>query len=157
MPRYLSIIALAIFLVSNIGLPGSALPQTAQEVSSAFDFSNVEAAMDTGAAGPNSIAANQYANEGFLRDQVLTQRWSIAGILLLAVVSLMIVLVFLSRRNGTAGDIVHGSGLVVIVYGTVFLAIVVEDSQQLTASMGILGAIAGYLFGTIQKKETATP
>ncbi len=157
MPRYLSIITLAIFLVSNISFPGSALAQSAQEVANAFDFSNVKATMDTGAAGPTSIAATQYANEGFLRDQVLTQRWTIAGTLLLAVVSLIIVLVFLSRRNGTAGDIVHGSGLVVIVYGTVLLAIVVEDSQQLTASMGILGAIAGYLFGTIQKRETATP
>jgi hypothetical protein len=157
MPRYLSIIALGIFFASNIVFPGSALAQTAQEVSNAFDFSNVKAAMATGAAAPGSIVATQYANEGFLRDQVLTQRWTTAGILLLAVASLMIVLVFLSRRNGTAGDIVHGSGLVVIVYGTVLLSIVVEDSQQLTASMGILGAIAGYLFGTIQKKETGTP
>lgn len=156
MPRFLWVIALAILLSSNLGFPASACAQTAQEVLDAFTYSNVKTAVSTGAAAPESGPATHYATEGFLRDQVLTKRWTIAGVFLLAAVSLMIVLVFLSRRNATAGDIVHGSGLVVIVYGTVILALVVDDSQQLTASMGILGAIAGYLFGTIQKKGAET-
>jgi len=44
--------------------------------------------------------------------------------------------------------------LIIIVYGTIILVLVAEAEQQLTAAIGILGAIAGYLFGTIQLRVT---
>ena len=44
-------------------------------------------------------------------------------------------------------------GLVTVIFGAILLAMVVDTDQALTAPMGILGAIAGYLFGSAQRKE----
>jgi hypothetical protein len=67
----------------------------------------------------------------------------------LAVVSLVVVLSFMTRkdRKTTGTDIVHVSGLVFIIFGTIVLVVIADVDEQLTASIGILGAIAGYLFG----------
>lgn len=46
-----------------------------------------------------------------------------------------------------ANDIVTVIGLVSVIFGTILLVLVVDTSETLTAPMGILGAIAGYLFG----------
>lgn len=52
-----------------------------------------------------------------------------------------------------AKDIVTAVGLVSVIFGSILLVLVVDTTETLTAPMGILGAIAGYLFGTAQKKE----
>ena len=66
-----------------------------------------------------------------------------------AVLSLLIVLSFMTRsgRRFSGTDIVNVSGLVFIIFGTIVLVIIADVDEQLTASIGILGAIAGYLFG----------
>jgi hypothetical protein len=48
-------------------------------------------------------------------------------------------------------DIVHGSGLVLVVFATVLVVTMAETEQQLTAAIGILGAIVGYLFGSTSR------
>lgn len=50
-------------------------------------------------------------------------------------------------------DIVTIIGLVSVIFGTILLVLVVDTTETLTAPMGILGAIAGYLFGSVQRKE----
>ena len=52
-------------------------------------------------------------------------------------------------------DIVTIIGLVSVIFGTILLVLVVDTTETLTAPMGILGAIAGYLFGSVQRKEEA--
>lgn len=47
--------------------------------------------------------------------------------------------------------LIHILGLVLLVYGAITITIISETSDQLSASIGILGAIAGYLFGTMKK------
>jgi hypothetical protein len=52
-----------------------------------------------------------------------------------------------------------------VIFGTIILVIISTTESQLTASMGILGAVAGYLFGKNAKdsgrgrveNETRTP
>lgn len=52
-----------------------------------------------------------------------------------------------------ARDIVTAIGLVTVIFASILLVLVVDTTEALTAPMGILGAIAGYLFGRSQKQE----
>lgn len=49
--------------------------------------------------------------------------------------------------------IVNGSGMVLVIYATVMVVIIAKAEQQLTAAIGILGAIVGYLFGSTAKAQ----
>ena len=81
----------------------------------------------------------------------------IAMLCVLSVVSLTITLGFLRSKDHTAKDIVNITGLNLIIFATIILVLVVNTSEQLTAAIGILGAIAGYLFRSVQDnaKETS--
>lgn len=69
---------------------------------------------------------------------------------------LALVLFFLKKAPNYSGDsLVHAIGLVLVIEGTMFIAVSAITTEQLTAPIGILGAIAGYLFGTARHK-TAT-
>lgn len=74
-----------------------------------------------------------------------------------AVVSLAIVLYFMTRKEikPAASEILLGTGLIFVIFGTMFIVVVADRDEQLTASTGILGAIAGYLFG--RRTATDTP
>lgn len=95
----------------------------------------------------------------FLVEQVRSQRDMMIGICVFAIVTLVISLTFL-RNRGTAGDIVTVSALNFLIFGTILLAIVSQDVRQLTAAIGVIGAIAGYLFrsmgaeGRLDSRET---
>ena len=93
-------------------------------------------------------------------DQVIVLREQFANELLyvgilsaLQILSLTIVLSFIYKTTHTARDIVNASGLVVIIFATIFLVILVRTDEQMTAAIGILGAVTGYLFGTMQRRE----
>ncbi len=77
----------------------------------------------------------------------------------LCLISLSIVLSFLLRLKHDAKpkDVVSGSGLIIIVFGTIILVLIVDTSEQLTAAIGILGAIAGYLFRSAQEDSNVLP
>lgn len=68
----------------------------------------------------------------------------------LSMLTLVISLSFLKHRRHSTADIVHLIGLVLIIYGTIILVLIVETQEQLTAAIGIMGAIAGYLFRSVQ-------
>ncbi|NIR33487.1 MAG: hypothetical protein GWO11_03315 [Desulfuromonadales bacterium] len=71
-----------------------------------------------------------------------------------ALVALIIVLrVLNSRKDCTATHLTNASGLVFIIFGTLFLILLADLHEQLNAGVGILGAVAGYLFGTMRKKD----
>lgn len=79
-----------------------------------------------------------------------------------AILALAFVLTILNKRGASPESIVAGSGLVLVIFATVLVATLAKSDQQLTAPIGILGAIAGYLFGkstkgaeTGQKSEKA--
>jgi hypothetical protein len=89
-------------------------------------------------------------------DRRAQEKYRLYECLILSVVlvlSLAIILKFITKAHHTSDNIVTVSGLVLIVFGTIFIVIMAKAESQLTASMGILGAIAGYLFGTMKKGE----
>jgi len=68
---------------------------------------------------------------------------------------LALVLFFLKKAPNSSGDsLVHAIGLVLVIEGTMFIAVSAITTEQLTAPIGILGAIAGYLFGSAKRKAT---
>ena len=109
------------------------------------------------AAAPASPAAFATPPESpdlaFMREQVISERWYIFALCLLSFVSLITVLLFLKVTPHSARDIVNASGLNLIIFGTIILVMIVDTSEQLTAAIGVLAAIAGYLFGTMQKRD----
>lgn len=89
----------------------------------------------------------------FRMEEERSRRYSVAGLLLAMILSQILVLLFLVRSHQcTATAVVHGSGLVLVVYATVMIVILARADQQLTAAIGILGAIAGYLFGSATRE-----
>ena len=77
---------------------------------------------------------------------------SVMGAGLLA---LFLVLTYLKSRGAAPESVVTGSGLVLVIFATVLVVILAKVDQQLTAATGILGAIAGYLFGKTTKGPEA--
>jgi len=67
----------------------------------------------------------------------------------------LVIITFLMRITPhQAKDLVTIIGLVSVIFGTILMVLIVDTSETLTAPMGIFGAIAGYLFGAAQKKDT---
>lgn len=73
---------------------------------------------------------------------------SVAVILLLAVV-----LNFLTKGHHSAAQIISAGEVIFIIFGVILIVLLADQEAHLTASMGILGAVAGYLFGKYQKAE----
>jgi hypothetical protein len=70
--------------------------------------------------------------------------------------SLVLVLTFLCRNTScTTAALVNGSGLVLVIYATILVVVIARAEQQLTAAIGVLGAIIGYLFGTATRGAAA--
>jgi hypothetical protein len=67
------------------------------------------------------------------------------------ILSLLLVLAFLKSKETAPETMVTGSGLVLVIFATVLIVILVKRDEQLSAATGILGAIAGYLFGKATK------
>jgi len=73
---------------------------------------------------------------------------------IVVIVSLVTVLLFI-RKTGSysAANIINASGLILIIFGTIFLVILSDAESQLSTGIGVMGAIAGYLFGKLQSGE----
>ena len=54
----------------------------------------------------------------------------------------------------TIRDVVSVLGLILIIYSIVIVVVLAETQNQLATAIGVLGTIAGYLFGTFQGKRT---
>ncbi|NVM24756.1 MAG: hypothetical protein HWN70_02405 [Desulfobacterales bacterium] len=111
-----------------------------------------------------TIQENEPQGEERLKAQIITLKkellaqeskysfYAVIAICVLSLITLLLTLLFLNRSqfSASANDIVNAIGLIIIVFGTIILVLVSETEQQITAAIGILGAIAGYLFGTMQ-------
>ncbi len=70
--------------------------------------------------------------------------------------SLVVISYLMKITPHQARDLVTVIGLVSVIFGSLLLVLVVDTTEALTAPMGILGAIAGYLFGTAQRKDDSS-
>lgn len=99
---------------------------------------------------PETTTPEPQASPDIARLRINNEFWYIILLSLLCVISLTVVLTFLKHKDHSAKDIVNAAGLTLIIFGTIILVLVVSTSEQLTAAIGILGAIAGYLFRSAQ-------
>lgn len=77
---------------------------------------------------------------------------------IMSLVSLTVVLCYLRKTSLFSADhIVNVTGLIFIIQGTIILVLMAKTDEQLTAAIGILGAVAGYLFGTMRRGESREP
>ncbi len=70
-----------------------------------------------------------------------------------AITLLAVVLKYLTKGHHSAAQIINAGEVVFIIFGVILIVLLADQEAHLTASMGILGAIAGYLFGKYQKTE----
>ena len=71
----------------------------------------------------------------------------------------LFLVLFFIRRSGNYDPehIIHGSALVLVIQATIFLVVASATNEQLTGGIGVLGAIAGYLFGSSPKRRDFDP
>lgn len=78
-------------------------------------------------------------------------------VILLTIMSLCALMIVLKCMKDSqvcnARDMINGTGLVLVIFSTVMVIIIADAEIQLTAAMGVLGGIAGYLFGTIKTSQ----
>lgn len=112
---------------------------------------STEAAQAGQAAPASDQAAADYSR--YRMEEEANRRLLALSVMATGILSLFLVLMYLKSREAPPDTIVNGSGLVLVIFATVLVVILAKVDQQLTAATGILGAIAGYLFG----KSTNSP
>lgn len=91
----------------------------------------------------------------FRAEEEKSRRLEVLSLIAAALISLLIVLRYLTRNGAcNAATIVNGSGMVLVIYATILVVIIARAEQQLTAAIGILGAIVGYLFGATTRSSS---
>lgn len=112
-----------------------------------------QAATEAAQAGNAAPAANEaVADYSRYRMEEESNRLILALCVMAAgLLALFLVLAYLKSRGAAPEMVVTGSGLVLVIFATVLIVILVKRDEQLTAATGILGAIAGYLFGKATK------
>ena len=96
--------------------------------------------------------ADQLAAETtFLREK--NRYFVVYCLLASAIISLILVLFRIHGTSHSAIDIINASGLVFIIFGTIIVVVVADVQEQLPAAVGLLGAVAGYLFGSLNRSK----
>lgn len=94
-----------------------------------------------------------------LEYRIAQQRYRFYEVVLLSIVAVVTLLVVLSfmRDNPKCQprDMVNTTGLILVIFSTIIVILLADVEVQLTAAMGVLGGIAGYLFGTINSPGTS--
>ncbi len=82
----------------------------------------------------------------------------LAEVLILAIMSLGTLGIMLTCMKNSqvcnARDMLNAAGLILVIFSTVMVIIIADAEIQLTAAMGVLGGIAGYLFGTLRSTSS---
>jgi hypothetical protein len=99
----------------------------------------------------NTWMQQQKIQANVITNQANNQLWTTTLLAAVWLITFIMLLRFM-RREGCK-EYVNIIGLNLIIFATVFMVLVVETDQQLTAGAGILGAIAGYIFRSMQSEE----
>ncbi len=76
------------------------------------------------------------------------------GIVVSTPLMLALVLFCLKKiPNCSSESLVNAVGLILVIEGTIFMAVSALTTEQLTAPIGLLGAVAGYLFGSARRRS----
>ncbi|HUH94944.1 MAG TPA: hypothetical protein VL742_17590 [Casimicrobiaceae bacterium] len=158
-------LAIALLLVA-LSLGASAQPQAAKApsaeplpdaVSNVLDLANQNRPSVVAAAPKPASTLDDYTQE---RWRIKLQ--TIVPYALVATPVILLIVLFALRFGGVRSPehIMLAAALVLVIQATLTVSLTAEGSDALSASMGILGAIAGYLFGRsrpdAQPAESAT-
>lgn len=94
------------------------------------------------AANVQAIVSDRKADRTFKQNALIALSCTTLLVYLVAVA-----LMYKLPSQLRGGQLVHLTSLALIVYGSLVLALVPTTHEGLTAPIGILGALAGYLFG----------
>lgn len=154
------IVAVALFVLGfSMIADAQQTSQTGDRVgalSAEFDFNRVQPQPPPAAVEPvdGGVTIMSTADQLVHEHRMTKEKHKLYEAVLLvgfALIALPILLWFLTTRTIYSADhVVNASGLVLIVFGTLLLVILADVDEQLTAAIGILGAVAGYLFGTMK-------
>ncbi len=137
--------SLALLLLTAL-FCATALAQSPQSPSTRFDFDQVAQSAPAAAEGLATPLDRQVIARRERQERIAFHEFIIATVAML--IALTVVLwTFRHSTNRTADHLVMASGLILIIYGAVAVLLVADTHEQLTAPIGIFGALAGYLFG----------
>jgi hypothetical protein len=91
----------------------------------------------------------------FREHQEMIRLFEVLILAVMSILSLAVVLWYIKRSNScNPRDMLNGAGLVLVIFSTVLVIIIADVEVQLTAAMGVLGGIGGYLFGTMRSSRS---
>ena len=151
-----SLALMAITLVIILVIAPAAWGQSSdlQRIESKYDYSTLssEDRQQLAQLDASSASLDKVSDElALARLQSEREQFYVIILAVLSVISLILVLVSVFKTEHSARDLVNAAGLTLVIYGTIILVILVDTHEQLTGGIGILGAIAGYLFGAVQR------
>jgi hypothetical protein len=100
----------------------------------------------------DQLTANNRNKE---REANQTNFMVVTGAMIAALVMSLLAIHF--SGNHSAEPVVMASGLILIVYGALAVTLVANTHEQLTTPIGVLGAMAGYLFGRSTPRRNEAP
>lgn len=148
---------LIFFLIIFFNITPLSRSAQSQEIVNKFDFNvqkKSEAIEAKNTTGNSEILTADKLTHEFKMTQERNKLYECIILAVGLVVTLSIILWFMSKKPSfSANNIMNASALILIIYGTIFIVVLSDAEAQLTASIGVLGAIAGYLFGTMHKRD----
>lgn len=117
--------------------------------------------LDSAARDASGDGSGQPLTERTAEYRMLQERHRM--ILLIAIMvstPILLAMVLFCLKNSpqcSEESFVSAIGLVLVIAGTMFIAVSAATTEQLTAPIGILGAIAGYLFGSARRRAAEKP
>jgi len=142
--------------ITTVVLLSLLLPMTtgwcAEDLKNRFDYANPD--LPVRDAAVVSDDANRMTHE-YRMTQERYRLYECLALSVIVIFALATVLFFIARNTPyTSTDIVNASGLILIIFGTIFLVLLTDAESQLSTGIGVMGAIAGYLFGKMQRNDT---
>lgn len=91
----------------------------------------------------------------YVKDRQQHDEYSLRHVYVLSAMTVVILFgLLIIARTGASGlsgrEVIRAVVLIFIIYGTVALALIVKTTETLTGVIGLLSAVAGYLFGRAQ-------
>lgn len=89
--------------------------------------------------------------------QEMHRFYLITAMIAVTPIFLLILLHFIRQsKDYNENAIIHSSGLVLVIQATIIVVLASPTTEQLTAAIGVLAAIAGYLFGSAKRTKSET-
>jgi len=142
-------IMLVLFSLTAIAAPGKV-----DDLLKDFSYNTIPQQPATTKSPANDELRMFMAQADYRQSQEQHKLYLLLGILIFTPIFLWLVLIYIRKCDSLDSEgVVHASGLVLIIQSTTFIVIAAPTSEQLTAAIGVLAAIAGYLFGSSSKKK----